>query len=182
MPQVPPSPVSFHRNKNTEKLHELFHEEHKVFMVSSGYCWEEQGSLGGFTLWGWGRTLTHNGVVKGELKKFVQRTREIKLQLLQEATMWKDFCALTLLKMSLEVGGLELVSVSVTPLPAAGPLRNCTGPTALRTQKNHTQEPCAQQQPNSGNGTYFICADNAYPWLPKHSCFQAPLMAPLRVL
>lgn len=64
-------------------------------------------------------------------------------------------------------------------------------PMALRTQKNHTQEPCTHQQPNSGNGksglstgngAYFIHADNAYTWLPKHSCFQALLTAPLRVL
>lgn len=74
-----PSPVSFHRNKNTEKLNYLFQEEHKAFMGQSGYCWEEQGSLGGFTLQRWGRTLTHNGVVKKELKKLVLQKREIKL-------------------------------------------------------------------------------------------------------
>nr|XP_041567673.1 uncharacterized protein LOC121468294 isoform X2 [Taeniopygia guttata] len=38
-----------------------------------------------------------------------------------EATVSEDFCALPSLPMSEELGVLQLVSVSVTPLPAAGP-------------------------------------------------------------
>lgn len=88
---------------------------------------------------------------------------------------WKDFCVLTPLRMSIELGVLELVSV--TPVPASGPWRNSIGPMALRIQKNHTEEPWIHQQLNggnrkaafgTGNGTYFICGDNAYTWIPKH--------------
>lgn len=84
---MPLSPVSFHRNQNTERGNELLLEEQNVFMRQTGYvlkyCWEERGSLGGFTLWG-GRAelcqwaLTHNRVVKGELKKFVQWNKELR--------------------------------------------------------------------------------------------------------
>lgn len=49
------------------------------------YCWEEQGSLGGFTLWAGGGVelcqcaLTHNRIVNGELKRFVQWNKENKI-------------------------------------------------------------------------------------------------------
>lgn len=74
----------------------------------------------------------------------------------------------------------ELGSVSVTALPAAGPLRNSSGPVALRTQRD-LMEPCIHQQPSGKWKSALELGMAPVPW-----CRQCPSMAssmpPLRVL
>lgn len=144
---LPETPLEFHQGISHENLYENVRIK-VAEILSVTNCWIcSQAMLGGMGFpWrahpvGWQNSV--NGLwlrresVKGQLQKTLLWNKRIQWSVLQdsvrfpfkrnqtllwlEAKMWKDFYVLALLKMSIELGVLELVSVSVTPLPAAVP-------------------------------------------------------------